>query len=60
MNVGDCGVGGKPRERMTLSKVTVFFFGKLFGNLCHRRPPIVQDINYFIKIYYLLGGTSYE
>lgn len=30
MTVGDCGVGGKPRERMTLSKVTVFFFGKLF------------------------------
>lgn len=25
MNVGDCGVGGKPHERMTLSTITVFF-----------------------------------
>ena len=30
MTVGDCGVGGKPHERMTLSTVTVFFFDKPF------------------------------
>ena len=60
MNMGDCGVGGKPHERMTLSKVTVFFLVSFFEIYATLAPPIVQDINYFIKIYYLLGGTSYE
>ena len=60
MNVGDCGVGGKPHERMTLSTVTVFFLISFFEIYATFATPIIQDINYLIKIYYLLGGTSYE
>ena len=42
MNVGDCGVGGKPRERMTLSKVTVFFLVSFFEIYATLAPQLFR------------------
>lgn len=48
MTVGDCGVGGKPHERMILSKVTVFFLVSFLKSM-PPTPPNYSGYKVFHK-----------